>query len=246
MRTSKIIVGAVIAMTSVGASALPAHAIAQLDFGLVAPTGGVISFSGVTGDPLIGTDIEVDNVVGLDTPANSGSPITISNGRLNFSTGGSLTQPGDAMWMFAAGGHIAITGAVPAAGILDDTTVLLSGGFEIAQVIPVGLTFHVAVAEFLDIKDPTLAEFFGLSGGHGATFRGNMNLSFLAFGSTAASRLDDGFESFILYSGGIVNTPPAMVPTPASTWMGVGMLGLVALIGVRRLRSASWQLDVAA
>ena len=245
MRTSKIIVGAVIGMVCVGASALPAHAIAELDFGLIAPTGGVISFSGLAGDPLVGTDIEVDNVVGLDTPANPNVPIAITNGRLNFTTGGSTTVAGDAAWSFAAGGEITITGAVPAAGIVDDSTVLLSGSFEIAQVIQVGLTFHVAVAEFLDIKDPTLAEFFGLTGGQNTTFEGHMNLSFLAFGSTAAGRLEDGFESFVLYSGDIVNTPPSTVPTPAGTWMGVGMLGLVALIGVRRMRSASWQLDAA-
>src|SRR5262245_13515132 len=57
-----------------------------LDFGIVAPTPGTISYAGGA-NPLVGTGIEVDNVTGLGTPLNNGVTIGLVGFALNFTTG---------------------------------------------------------------------------------------------------------------------------------------------------------------
>lgn len=243
MRTSRFVTVCMIGMACIATAAIPTHAVSQLDFGIIAPTGGVISFSGQAGDPLVGIDIEVDQVVGLGTPANAGTPVTIIDGLINFDTGGSSTQPGDGFWSFNPGGEITVTGAVPSVGISDPDTVLLNGNFQMALVVPAGLVFRVAVAEFLDFQNSTLTDHFGLPGGPDNEFQGHMNLSFLSFGSTDAGALEDGFESFVVLSGGIENTPvenTVVIPAPASAWAGATVMGLIAAVGFRRMRLASW------
>lgn len=225
-------------LLGLSASALPAHAFSQLDFGIIAPTGGMISFSGALGDPLISTDVAVDEVVGLGTPANANTPVEIVDGLLNFHTGGSTTQPGDPQWTFEGGGEITISGKIPAIGLLAETE-LLNGTFDVAHVIPVGLIFRVAVAEFIDVKNTQLAEHFGLPSDSSHSFKGYLNLSFLAFGGTTPSQLEQGFESFTMLSGDVVNTP-TLVPVPATPLTGGVVLSVLALVTMRRLRTGFW------
>ena len=123
-----------------------------IDFGVIAPTAGSINYAGGT-SPLVGTGIEVDNVIGLDTPLNSGVdyfPIAgIQSATLNFITGAS-----DGDWSWGGIGSISI--------VADTGVTLLAGNFGSADVIHTAGTFHIAAASFSDTKDPKLTAFYGL------------------------------------------------------------------------------------
>lgn len=196
-----------------------------LDFNVISPAAGTVSFSG--GDaPLIGTGISVNNVVGLNTPANSMKTLVLSSGVLEFTTGSHI---GDWQWGGGMSSTITLTGGIADLGLSDDT-VLLSGYFDFAQVVPLTPSiFKVAVTGFFDTKDPTLVGFYGLPAfqGDGKTpfpYYGNLNLSFVLQDGTGAP---DAFSSIMVLSGDIANTP---VPVPPTLLLfGSGLAGLVGL-----------------
>jgi hypothetical protein len=194
---------------------------ATLDFGILAPTPGTLSFGGGT-NPLIGTGIEVDNITGLDTSVNAGLTIDCENCVLGFSTGNSTGG-----WNFGSGGSITVTGTASAAGTGTDVD-LLSGSFNNATIVEIStglFEFQITGGSFTDTKDPDLLKFYGLPTDVG--YIGGFNLSF----STTAAAGDD-FSTIELFSGDIVNQP---VPIPAAVWLfGSGLLGLV---GIARRRS---------
>ncbi len=179
-----------------------------LDFGIVAPTAGTISYGGGA-SPLIGVRIEVDNVVGLGTPLQDGVAVDLPGALLNFNTG-NLAGSDALHWNFGAGGSISI--------VWGDFT-LLSGTFSDAIVTHTDDEFKVAVAGFLDTKDPSLTAFYGLPD---AGYIGNFNISFLAEGD-----VPNAFTSKTVLSGDVINTP---VPEPAAMLLlGVGLLGVAGL-----------------
>jgi len=195
-----------------------------IDFGLVAPTSGTISYAGGAA-PLVGSGIDVDNIVGLATPSNPDAPIACETCILEFTTGASTGG-----WDFGAGGTISIVGGVSAAGIAGGST-LLSGTFDSASVIDVGggmFDFKIVGASFFDTKHPDLLAYFGLPGGD---YQGGLNISFDMTGSPA---FGNAFTSDTLFSGDVVNSP--VIPVPAAVWLfGSGLLGL---IGVARRKAA--------
>jgi len=199
-----------------GISVFPAPVQAgSLDFGVIAPTSGSISYAGGA-TPLVGADIQVDNVTGVDgTPANDGVTLLLSNATLNFTTG-NFSGSDATTWFFSGGGSISLTGGVPALGIADGTT-LFSGSFDSARVVKSDDIFKVSIAAFTDTKNADLVAFYGLPSG--IPYVGNFNISFNALGSPPA-----GFSSSLVLSGDITNTP---VPEPAAlTLVGSGMIGL--------------------
>ena len=204
-----------------GAFALPAQA-TTLDFTLGFLPGGTVSFAGGSA-PLVGAGIDVSFVVDKDT-LNPAIPVT--HGVLSF-TSGPFTGIATNEWDFGGGpsSFIKITGAVPAAGITDPNTVLLSGTFDLARVIYITnplFTFTVAAAGFQDTKDPALLAYFGISAG--TPLIGSFNLSF----NTAAGQIPPGaFASTTMGSGNLFNVP---VPIPPSLLLlGTGLMGLIGL-----------------
>ena len=200
----------VLVLIAVLSLAVPTAAMAAivLDFGIVAPTSGSISFAGGT-SPLVGAGIDVNNVVGTGTPNNDGFTINLTDYYLSFTTG-ALSGSTSTSWTFGPGGSILIS---------DGTHDLLTGTFNFAEVIQIGSTFKIAGASFTDTKLASLLAFYGLD--VGSSWDGNFNISFYATGSPPG-----GFTSSQLLSGDVANTP---VPEPGTMLLlGTGLVGLAA------------------
>jgi hypothetical protein len=198
----------------------PVQAISSsLDFGIKSPTTGSLSFAGGSA-PLIGSNIDVDDVIGLSTPGNPGIVSICASCSLDFTTGASSGG-----WNFGAGGTITITGGID---FPDSTTdigtgsTLLSGTFDSATVIDVGsgtFEFQIVGGSFTDTKNSVLLAFYDLPD---VLYAGGLNLSF----STGAP-MGNAFSSSTLYSGDVVNQP---VPVPAAVWLfGSGLVGLASI-----------------
>ena len=125
--------------------------------------GGLISYDGTLGQPIIGTDIQFQTITGIGTPLNSGVTLACLGCLLDFATGG-VTAEGPSEWAALGGGTLSITGAIPALGLAAGTT-LASGSFFDAPLNPT-VTAAGTSGEFTgfgeDSKHETLADFFGL------------------------------------------------------------------------------------
>src|SRR5437773_1553611 len=212
MKRAKVLAAVIgtVAMLGLALSPIPALADSVLDFHVPAgtilvPQTGVISYGGGL-DPLVGTGIVVDSVVGLDTPSNDGVVLPCISCTLDFTTGANTGG-----WNWAGGGTITITGTADGA-----TGTLMTGSFDSASVIAFGDTFKFAGAAFTDTKDSTLTTFYGLP--PGATWAGNFGLTFFASGSTGQA-----FSSSLVGSGDVTNS----LPEPASLLLlGAGLAGI--------------------
>ncbi len=192
-----------------------------IDFGILAGAPGTISYAGGSA-PLVGSGIAVSNVVGVGTPANPGVTLTLSNAVLSWTTGSSTGS-----WTWAGGGTITIMGGVPVQGTfttgIPNGTILLSGTFESAQVIYISPTFaKVVVSGFVDVKDATLAGYFGLPS---TGYSGILNLGFNTSGIPPGD-----FTSSSIGSGNVINNPlpePGTLPLLGAGLVGIGGLGLL-------------------
>jgi len=203
-----------------------AHAVSMLDFGVIAPTTGSISYAGGM-NPLVGTNIQVDNIVGLP----GGTTLTCVGCVLNFTTG-NLTGTTGTTWDFGGGPATSITVTGTAVDSLNNVIAsgaLLTGGFGMATVTNFANTFKIAGASFTDVKDPNLLAFFGLP--TGIPYNGNFNISFMGTGTPPGA-----FASSTVLSGDIVNTP---TPEPGTMLLlGSGLAGF-GYLARRRRRQAS-------
>jgi hypothetical protein len=178
--------------------------------------GGTVSYDGA-GGPAVGTDILFQSIQGLDTPLNSGVTIACDGCLLDFTTGANVTE-GPALWNFGPGGTITLTGAVPALG-LPAGTLLLSGSFAgTPNEITGGDSFGLFAAVGTDIKNTTLASFFGL----GPDF---------TFGTTSIQTMTLVDPATGAFSGTVVNADlnnVAAVPNPMTLLLlGLGLTGVI-------------------
>lgn len=227
MKAKLLLITAYLALTVVGLLvSRPALAV-QLDFNISAPTSGSISYDG-TGGGLIGTNIEVDNVVGLATPAHANVTSLCVSCVLNFTSGAFLNAGGantnnNGWWRFGSGGSITITGGVQLQGATDIPlgSTLLSGAFTSAFVQDLGSQFKVTFGSFTDTKHADLLSYYGLT--PGSPFEGALTLLF----GSANTGVGEAFASTSVFSGNVVN---AVVPLPAAAWLfASGVIGVLTL-----------------
>jgi len=221
------IVTMAIGLWGAGFLVVPTAMAVELDFNISAPTSGTISYGG-GGGALIGSNIEVDNVVGLSTPANANVTSVCFSCLLNFNSGtltGSGPQNGG-WWSFGSGGTISITGGVQLQGVTDilPGSTLLTGSFNNAFVQDLGSQFKVTFGSFSDTKNADLLSYYGLT--PGTPFQGALTLLFAAPDNGAGS----AFTSTSVFSGNVVNAPTA-VPLPAAAWLfGSALVGLAGAL----------------
>ena len=230
-RFSRILLFSVLAVFLVGGTAM---ATPILDFGIVAPTAGTISYGGGNA-PLVGTSIEVDQVVGLFTPCNNNITLTICGGLLNFTTGaltGTGPDPGQWQWGGGSSTTITLTGGVDIDGDMTNGceiplgTTLMHGSFGTAWVNTTSGTSRITGSGFHDFKDNTLLDFYCLPTGteqDPMKYEGSFNIGFIA----SVDPDDGSFESITVLSGDVWNSP---VPEPATMLLlGSGLIGLAAV-----------------
>jgi hypothetical protein len=211
-----------------------------LDFNMDAMHGPTASISFAGGaNPLVGVDISVDSVLGIDTPHTGMHSLV--DATLSFTTG-NLSGNDANNWFFSNGGSIQIVGGVDLTGDGDANdvgdiavgTLLLDGQFISASVTKTNSSFRVAIALFLDVKDPDLLGHYGLPttlpNGDPLPYKGNLNLSFTASGNPPA-----GFTSSNVLSGDVTNAP---TPEPVTILLlGTSSMGLAALSRRRRAKA---------
>lgn len=223
MKARIVIAAMAMGLWVTGLLVAPAAMAVELDFNLSAPTSGTISYGG-GGGALIGSNLEVDNVVGLSTPANANVTSVCLSCLLNFNSGtltGSGPQNGG-WWSFGSGGTISITGGVQLQGGTDISlgSTLLTGSFNNAFVQDLGTQFKVTFGSFSDTKHADLLSYYGLT--PGTPFQGALTLLFAAPDNGAGT----AFTSTSVFSGNVVNAP-APVPLPAAALLfGSGLIGL--------------------
>lgn len=224
----KLMVIMAMALALCGAFAMSAQAFV-IDFEIQPiQTGALVTYAGGATN-LVGLDLKIDKITGIDTPLHAGNADALTNttdtGLWNFTAPG-FTAAFPDHWLFDSAldtSSLAITGTFTNAvtlGSVTDPVPFIAGTWLNAEVHRIGETDNYAVTGvFTDLKEPSLLAYFGLTDPEmSATF---------TFGITLPAGVvpGDAIESLSVQSGNITQTP---VP-PAALLFGTGLLGLVGL-----------------
>lgn len=168
--------GLALAIGVVAAVVVPrAEANAILGFDDVNASAGTLEYDG-DGTGMRGVDIYFDQILGTDTPLNSGAAgaLSIVDGALNFETGSNISEPAGTpgTWQFNGGGTFVLTGKAYDSGLnlvadgSSPLTPLISGTFAGGVLNPqmgiVGTTFGIFLGFGTDTKHEDLLTYFGI------------------------------------------------------------------------------------
>src|SRR5579872_4961268 len=182
-----------------------------LDFTIPAFASGTISYAGGS-NPLVGTNISVSSIDGMNGAQNSGVSLNCTGCILNFTTGG-LTSLSSGIYNFGSGGSFTLTGT-----ILGVTGALLSGTFNSATLTDTGF-FDFTTALFSTDVNAAITTFYGMPATPPA-YSGSLAVLF-----AGGTNPNGSFSSYQILSGNI----GAAVPEPASiVLLGTVLLGCVA------------------
>jgi IPTL-CTERM motif len=194
-----------------------------------APGGGTVSYAGGA-SPVIGSNIAIDTVLGVNTPLHAATTHAVVNGILTF-TSGPFVSFNNNVYTFGPGGNASftITGAVPDAGIADTT--LLTGELSEVTVDISSNTVLLFTASGSDTKDADLVAYFGI-----------VTTAFVfGPGVVHINPTSPACAAPCAFSGDAfgIDIPNASAGTPIPTlseWSLIGMMALLAAGAVWTLR----------
>ncbi|AFZ37108.1 PEP motif putative anchor domain protein [Stanieria cyanosphaera PCC 7437] len=175
--------------------------------------GGTISYNG-TGGSLVGKDLLLDTVLGIDTVLNNKKELSCVGCKLNFVTGANISET--PLYEFASGGSVTITGK-----ILDGLTeivngTLLTGTFTENIFGNVANGFAVFTGIGVNSVNSALSSYYGV------------NATDFTFAQTSIAAKNVKVEKNRGFTGTVTNTdfdtkPVQTTPEPTAT------LGLLAV-----------------
>ena len=212
----------------------------QVDFNIAAPTSGSISYAGGA-SALTGSNIDVDNIIGLGTPSHDNVISACDACTLNFSTG--VLDNFDATtstWTFLGGGSIEVVGGIDFAdnGSISDIPVATSllRWLRLLELSTGEFQFNIFGGSFSGTQNSDLGSYYGLPGS--VEYLGGLNISFSALLNNSG-----GFNSTQLFSGDIVTAP---VPLPAGIWLLISALAVFPFFRRKQVAPSGSQLAFSA
>jgi hypothetical protein len=205
--------------------AVPAHSDTVIDFSGGGSTAGTISYAGGAA-PLIGSNILISLVTGINTPANVGGH-AVGSGVLSFTSGAfDHFDAGSGTYFWGPGGSLSIVGTVADAGI-NSVTTLLSAVSIAVRYLAGGIS--IAITSGSDTKNEDLVAYFGLPAN-----------TLWAFGGSVLTDIpvSNGQGGFTATAGGSTDIRNTVVPEPGSLMLlGSGLLGLASLARKKLMKS---------
>jgi hypothetical protein len=203
---------------------------------------GTLTYAGGA-NPLVGANILIGAVSGVNTPSNAGVTDVISGGILSFTTGNFVSyNAATQTYTFGSGGSFTITGTGPGCltvGGCGGNTPNTASGPTLVSGTPLSAQYlgglvNLYITTGTDTKDPKLVQFFGINPADnpgGWDFSGSVHATIATGGGGGA------FTATSNHSTDISNTP---VPEPASILLiGAGLLGFGLVLRKKQIQSVN-------